>query len=145
MKRNTEIPIHITTHHLTLSPSLDRCVREKLAVLLRAGIDILGAEVVLRRHDGTAHGRSFTASARIAVPWHHLHANAIHANLYAAITVLTNRLSRRLRKRKTAFAKRRNRDFANRSRSGFTSAARLEASLGRRSDRLAPTPARAFL
>jgi len=106
MKPDTSYPIHITPHHLTLSPSLTRWVSDRLGDLSRIAGDILIADVVLRGHHNTCKGKLFSASARIALPGRDLHAVSTHADLYAAITELRNLLRRSLRKRKTAIGKR---------------------------------------
>ena len=61
----TTLPIHITTHHLSLSDSLRLFARKKIAPITRFANDALGAEIVLRRHGGAA--TRFSASARIAL------------------------------------------------------------------------------
>jgi len=129
----TTMPIHITPHHLTLTAPLETLVREKFIALSRINKDILAAKVILRRHHGTDGGPTFSASARITLPGRDLHAHAVDGDLYAAIRILANLLSRRLRKRKTASMNRTKRAFARRPGPGFTSAARLEAFLARRS------------
>lgn len=126
MNTNTSMPIHITPHHLTLSPALIARVREKLGPLVRIGGDAVRADVVLRLHHGRANGKLFSASARLALPGGDIHASATHADLYAAITALESRLARRLRKRKTRIG---NRIEAGRPHGGTTSAARLEETL----------------
>lgn len=104
---NTSIamPIHITPHHLTLSPSLSRFVCGNIAKLPRFAGDAVAADIVLRRHHGTAKGKSFSASARLALPGHDVHATVTHLNLYTAITKLTKKLARRSLKRKTRRAR----------------------------------------
>lgn len=99
------LPIHITPHHLRLSSALCDFVRTKLAKVPRFATDVLAADVVLRRHHGTADGRLFTASARLSLAGRDIHASASHADLYAAIVKLVGLLSRRSRKRKTRLAK----------------------------------------
>jgi putative sigma-54 modulation protein len=126
MKTTESIPIRITPHHLTLSPALIVRVRDKIGPLGRIGRDVVKADVVLRLHHGTASGKSFSASARLAVPGGDIHASATHANLYTAITELEVRLARRLRKRKTRIG---NRIEKGRPLGGTTSAARLEETL----------------
>ncbi|MEP6670675.1 MAG: ribosome-associated translation inhibitor RaiA [Chthoniobacter sp.] len=101
----TTMPIHITPHHLSLSPALRAFVYEKLNGLSRAAIDVLSADVVLRRHHGTSEGKRYSASARLALPGRDLHASATHANLYSAVVKLVTRLARLSRKRKTRLAK----------------------------------------
>lgn len=101
----TALPIHITPHHLTLSPALRDFAQEKLAKVPRFAGDVLAADLVLRRHHGTADGKRFSASARLALAGHDIHATAAHADLYTAIVKLVTRLARRSRKRKTRLGK----------------------------------------
>ena len=95
----TELPIHITTHHLTLSDALSQFARAKIAPVIRFANDALGAEVVLRRHNGTV--PRFSASARLVLPGKDIHGRAVHHDIYAAIGELFEKLARRCRKRKT--------------------------------------------
>lgn len=99
------LPIHITPHHLRLSPALEEFARGKLAKVPRFARDVQAADLVLRRHHGTSKGRQFSASARLAVAGRDIHATATHANLYAAIVKLVGLLARRSRKRKTRLAR----------------------------------------
>ncbi|MEO6847199.1 MAG: ribosome-associated translation inhibitor RaiA [Chthoniobacterales bacterium] len=99
------MPIHISPHHLSLSPSLRAFVSKKLNSLSHVAIDALSADVVLRRHHGTSERKHFSASARLALPGGDLHASATQANLYSAVVKLVARLSRLSRKRKTRLAK----------------------------------------
>jgi ribosomal subunit interface protein len=94
-----ELPIHITTHHLTLSDALRQFAREKIAPVIRFANDALGAEVVLRRDNGAA--PRFSASARLLLPGKDVHGRAVHPDLYVAIGQLFEKLARRSRKRKT--------------------------------------------
>lgn len=93
------LPLHITTHHLTLSEPLRRFARDKIAPVIRFANDALAAEVVLRRHHGAA--PRFSASARLALPGKDIHSRAVHHDLYVAIGRLFDKLARRCRKRKT--------------------------------------------
>jgi ribosome-associated translation inhibitor RaiA len=86
----TSLPIHITTHHLSLSDSLRLFARKKIAAVTRFANDALGAEIVLRRHGGAA--TRFSASARIALPGRDIHGRAVHSNL----TLLLESSSRNL-------------------------------------------------
>ena len=101
----TALPIHITPHHLTLSPALRDFAQKKLAKVPRFASDVLAADIVLRRHHGTADGKRFSASARLALAGRDIHATAAHADLYTAIVKLVARLARRSRKRKTRLGK----------------------------------------
>ena len=99
----TNLPIHITTHHLSASNALDQFAREKISSVSRFANDALAADVVLRRHGGVK--ERFSASARLALPAHDIHGRAVASNLYAAIGKLVARLARLARKRKTRLAK----------------------------------------
>ncbi len=99
----TNLPIHITTHHLSLSDSLRRFVREKISPVTRFANDTLAAEIVLRRHGGAK--TRFSASARLALPGRDAHSRAVDPDLYSAIGKLVAKLGRLLRKRKTRLAK----------------------------------------
>ena len=99
----TNPPIHITPHHLTLSPALREFVQRKISNLSRVAGDILAADVVLRGKAGSAH--HFSVGARLALPGHDIQGNASHANLYTAIGTLVARLARLARKRKTRRAR----------------------------------------
>ena len=103
----TNLPIHITPHHLSLTSPLREFVLNKVATLPRFANDVIAAEIVLRRHRGTSTGKRFSASARLAMPGHDIHGTAAHADLYTAVVKLVSRLARRSRKRKTRLAKRR--------------------------------------
>jgi ribosomal subunit interface protein len=95
----TNLPIHLTAHHLHLSSALREFVRRKLTPVKRFANDALAADVVLRRHNGAK--RRFSASARLALPGCDIHGRAVHVDLYVAIGRLVTRLARRSRKRKT--------------------------------------------
>jgi ribosomal subunit interface protein len=99
------LPIHITPHHLRLSPAIIEFVRTKFAKVPRIATDALATEVVLRRHHGTSGGRLFSASARVAVAGQDIHATATHPDLYTAVVKLVSRLARGSRKRKARLEK----------------------------------------
>lgn len=99
----TDLPIHITAHHLSLSEPLRQFARQKIAPVIRFANDAIGAEIVLRRHGGAS--SRFSASARLALPGRDIHGRAVHANLYVAIGKLVDKLARLCRKRKTRLAR----------------------------------------
>jgi putative sigma-54 modulation protein len=98
-------PIHVTPHHLSLSPALRDFACQQLTKVQRFCSDALAEYLVLRRHHGTADGKRFSASARLAFAGPDIHATATHADLYTAIVKLVARLARLSRKRKTRLAK----------------------------------------
>jgi ribosomal subunit interface protein len=97
------LPIQITNHHLSVSDSLCRFARKKIASITRFANDAVAADVVVRRHAGAK--ERFSASARLALLGHHIHARAVASDLYAAIGKLVAKLARLCRKRKTRLAK----------------------------------------
>lgn len=99
----TNLPIHITTHHLKLSDSLRRFANKKISAIGNVAQQALCAEVVLRRHSGAE--TRYSASARLALPGRDIHGRAIHPNLYVAIGKLVLKLRRLVRKRKTRLAR----------------------------------------
>ncbi len=99
----TNLPIHITAHHLSLSDGVRRFVRKKITPVTRFANDMLAAEIVLRRHGGAA--IRFSASARLSLPGRDAHGRAVDPDLYDAIAKLVTKLGRLLRKRKTRLAK----------------------------------------
>jgi putative sigma-54 modulation protein len=101
----TTLPIHITPHHLNLSPPLREFVCMKFEKVHRIASDAVAADLVLRRHHGTSSGLRYSASARLAVPGRDVHGSATHADLYTAVVKLVATLARRSRKRKTRLAR----------------------------------------
>ena len=99
----TNPPIHITPHHVSLTPALRKFIRDRISALSRFAGDILAADVVVRGKSGAAH--RFSVSARLALPGQDIQGNAANANLYTAIGQLVARLGRLSRKRKTRFAR----------------------------------------
>ena len=99
----TNLPIHITTHHLSMSNALGRFARDKISSVCRFANDALAADVVLRRHAGAT--ERFSASARLALSKRDIHGRAVASNPYAAIRKLVRKLARLSRKRKTRLAK----------------------------------------
>ncbi len=99
----TNLPIHITTHHLSVSNALRRFAREKISSCLASRtmpsqptsycVGMRGAK------------KRFSASARLALPGRDIHGRAFASNLYAAIGKLVGKLARLSRKRKTRLAK----------------------------------------
>lgn len=99
----TNLPIHITSHHLSASEGLRQFAREKISSVCRFANDALAADVVLRRHSGAK--ERFSASARLALPGRDIYGRAVATDLYAAVGKLVARLARLARKRKTRLSK----------------------------------------
>lgn len=122
----TDLPIHLTAHHLRLSDTLRQFVRKKITPVKRFANDAISAEVVLRRHGGAK--TRFSASARLALPGRDVHGHAVEANLYAAIGGLVSRLGRLLRKRKTRLGRALTRATSEPARAAIPPAIEEEAS-----------------
>jgi putative sigma-54 modulation protein len=99
----TNLPIHITTHHLSLSDSLRLFLRKKITPVTRFANDTIAAEIGLRRHGGSQ--TRFSATARLSLPGQDVRGHAVDPDLYTAIGKLVAKLGRLLRKRKTRLAK----------------------------------------
>jgi putative sigma-54 modulation protein len=99
----TNLPIHITTHRLSLSDSLRRFLHKKIAPVTRFANDTIAAEIGLRRHGGAQ--TRFSASARLSLPGQDVRGHEVDPDLYTAIGKLVAKLGRLLCKRKTRLAK----------------------------------------
>jgi len=99
--------IHLVPHQLQLTETIQNFTEEKLAALEEISADVQSADIVLARDGGVNPARRFTVSVRVAVPGQDVHASETGPNLYAAIDRVRSKLARRLRKRKTRFAVRR--------------------------------------
>jgi len=101
----TTIPVHITPHHLRISPNLREFAHGKFAKVRRFSSDALRMDLILRRRGGIALDGRFSATARVALPGRDIHATASHDDLYTAIVMLVRRISGLSRRRKTRLAK----------------------------------------
>jgi putative sigma-54 modulation protein len=93
--------IHVTPHHLTLTPSLRQFAADKIAALGDRIAEVFAAHIVLLHEHGHAPGGRFSARVRLAVRGNDVHAHGTDGDLYAAIDQVVDKLARRLRKRKT--------------------------------------------
>lgn len=122
----TDLPVHLTAHHLRLSDALRQFVRKKITPVKRFAQDAISADIVLRRHGGAR--TRFSASARLALPGRDVHGHAVEADLYAAIAHLVARLARLLRKRKTRLGRALSRAASEPARAAIPRAIAEEAS-----------------
>jgi putative sigma-54 modulation protein len=91
--------IHLSPRHLTLTAAIHAHVAEKISQLEHISTSIIGAHVVLL-HDETKTKKN-VAKVHLGVSGADIHAEAAHDDLYAAIDLVTDKLARQLRKRKT--------------------------------------------
>lgn len=99
--------IHLVTHRLQLTETIQSFTEEKLAELEEIFPDVQSADIILTRDGSVNPAKRFTVSVRLAVPGNDVRASETGADLYAAIDRVQSKLARRLRKRKTRFAVRR--------------------------------------
>jgi ribosomal subunit interface protein len=95
--------INIVSRQLDLTRSLENFTVEKFAALESICGEMLSAEVVLTHDDGENPSKRFRVGVRLAVPGRDVYASECGPDLHAAIDGVQNKLSRRLRKRKTRF------------------------------------------
>lgn len=93
--------IHISPRGLPLSPAMSQKVAAKIGSLNRLGAQIIEAQVVLEQHAAVAPERRFRVRAQLVVAGPDLHGEETHGDLYSAVDLLTRKLARQLRKRKT--------------------------------------------
>jgi ribosomal subunit interface protein len=99
----TNLPIHITAHHLNLDHNLRRFVFKKIGPLRRFANHALTAEIILRRDGRSAFG--FSATGRLSLPGRDINSRATGSDIYSAIQKLVAKLARLCRKRKTQMCK----------------------------------------
>ena len=93
--------IHISPRHLRLTAAIHQYAATKIVHLEELAEDIIAAHVVLI-HDETARPEDrYSAKVHLAIPGPDIHAEESHADLYAALDLVTDKLARQLRKRKT--------------------------------------------
>ena len=92
--------IHMSPRHLALTGAINSYVVNKLAHLDNQSDRIIAAHVVLM-HDESKKKSNYVVKVHLAVPGPDIHAEDRETDLYAAIDLVMNKLSRQLRKRKT--------------------------------------------
>src|SRR5688572_25987892 len=93
--------IHLSPRHLQLTAAIHGAVATQIGQLEHFGVDILGAHVVLVSTTAQTPAR-YTAKVHLAVPGRDIFAQDSENDLYAALELVTAKLARQLRKRKTA-------------------------------------------
>lgn len=93
--------IHLSPRHLRLTAAIHQHAAEKILHLEELAGDIVAAHIVLI-HDAAARPADrYSVKVHLAVPGPDIHAEETHADLYAALDLVTSKLARQLRKRKT--------------------------------------------
>ena len=100
-KQYADMQIHLSPRHLRLTAGIHQHAAAKISHLEEIADDIVAAHIVLI-HDETAKPDDrHTVKVHLAVPGPDIHAEESHADLYAALDLVTDKLARQLRKRKT--------------------------------------------
>lgn len=94
--------IHLSPRHVQLTAAIHQAVANQIAQLEELGIEILAAHVVLLHSDAADPSDRYTVKVHLAVPGPDIHGEQSASDLYAALEMVIDKLSRQLRKRKTA-------------------------------------------
>lgn len=99
--------IHISPRHITLTAAIHQAVAGQLGQLEDHGIDIIGAHVVLVHADAIDPRHRYEVRVHLAVPGPDIFAQDKSEDLYAALELVTAKLARQIRKKKTALQSKR--------------------------------------
>jgi putative sigma-54 modulation protein len=94
--------IHVSPRNIPLTAAIHQAVAAQIGTLEDLGIDIIGAHVVLVHADAMKPRDRFQARVHLAVPGPDIFAEAAAEDLYMALELVTDKLARQLRKKKTA-------------------------------------------
>ena len=93
--------LHLTPRHLQLTAAINQAVANQLVQLEHFGIDIIAAHVVLVSSAAPGAAK-YSVKVHLALPGPDIYAEDSESDLYAALELVTAKLARQLRKRKTA-------------------------------------------
>lgn len=93
--------IHLSPRHLRLTGAIHQHTATKILHLEELTDEIVAAHVVLLQDEGAKPSHRFTVKVHLAIPGPDIHAEESDADLYAALDLVTDKLARQLRKRKT--------------------------------------------
>ena len=93
--------IHISPRHLRLTAAIHQHAAEKIEHLEQFAEEIIAAHVVLVHDEAAKPEDRYSAKVHLAVPGPDIHAEESNADLYTALDLVTAKLARQLRKRKT--------------------------------------------
>lgn len=98
--------IHVTGHHLDVTPALKQHIEEKMQKIKRHFAPITSVHVVL------SIDKKFQkkVEANVHLPKGELHATSEHQDMYAAIDLLVDKLDRQVIKHKEKLSAHHNRD-----------------------------------
>lgn len=93
--------IHLSPRHLRLTAAIHQHAATKVLHLEELAGDIVAAHVVLIHDEAANPSDRHTVKVHLAIPGPDIHAQESHADLYAALDLVMDKLARQLRKRKT--------------------------------------------
>lgn len=93
--------IHLSPRHLRLTAAIHQHAASKVQPLEDLTDDIVAAHIVLIHDEAAKPADRYTVKVHLAIPGPDIHAEESHADLYAALDLVIDKLSRQLRKRKT--------------------------------------------
>jgi putative sigma-54 modulation protein len=97
--------IHVSPRNIPLTASIHSAVATHIGQLEGHGTELLAAHVVLMHADTAVPGERYRVKVHLAVAGPDIHAEHAASDLYVALEGVTDKLSRQMRKRKTAISK----------------------------------------
>lgn len=94
-----EEKILFTAQHTDLTDAFRSVAREKLARVLARDSEIVRVRLTLESHPSREAGREFTLRAQVEIPGPDLIATTTHADAYAALDALVDKLDRLVKDR----------------------------------------------
>lgn len=93
--------IHLSPRNVRLTAAIHQHAAEKILHLEDLAADIVAAHVVLLHDEAKKPESRYTVKVHLAVSGPDIHAEQHAEDLYAALDLVTDKLARQLRKRKT--------------------------------------------
>ncbi|HYR58557.1 MAG TPA: ribosome-associated translation inhibitor RaiA [Chthoniobacteraceae bacterium] len=93
--------IHLSPRHVRLTAAIHQHAAARVLQLEELTDDIVAAHVVLIHDENAKPADRYSVKVHLAIPGPDIHAEESHADLYAALDLVMDKLARQLRKRKT--------------------------------------------
>ncbi len=97
--------IHVSPRNIPLTASIHSAVANQISQLEGHGTELLAAHVVMMHADAASPDDRYCVKVHLAVRGPDIHAEHSASDLYVALEAVTAKLSRQLRKKKTATTK----------------------------------------
>jgi putative sigma-54 modulation protein len=99
--RPPAMQLHLSPRHVRLTAAIHQHAAEKILHLEEYAQDIVAAHVVLIHDESAKPADRYTVKVHLAIAGPDIHAEQSAEDLYAALDLVTDKLARQLRKRKT--------------------------------------------